>query len=353
MEIVYVNLGKAQPAYLSATIERSMALFPQRKHTLILDVSKPIKFGTLQLSQIQNEVNELDSKEIRRVVDTKFRMGYWNLTLERLFAVLNYQIKNNVKNVLHIETDVILLRDFPFEIIENCTHSHWCDYGNGHDVAAMLHIPDSQEASRLKNQFIEILSENPNLTDMQLLFQARKSGANARLFPSYPRGECDLSSIPDLDYCGNFPQHYIFDGLTYGMYLTGQDPRNNYGKYKIGDNSPYLNNATHINPRNFFWHCDEKGYIYAKSLCCGKTAILKNLHIHSKNIKLFEKNWEMYLRKLIGSITPNNPTKLFRVSAVYQLWVESINNGSMKLFFLNSPPVIMLKRIALWLLNRT
>jgi hypothetical protein len=351
MEIVYVHLGTTKNSYLSDAMERSLSLFPEVKHTLILDHFDSVCISSPNVNLVKNVSKVLESETLRRNVDLEFRKGYWNFTLERIFAVLDYQIKNNVTNILHVESDVVLLETFPFDSIQRCGFIHWCEYGEGHDVASLLHIPSSIDADLVQNQMISILKDKPNLTDMQLLHSTRSKAKNVRLFPSKGIDKCESDLTLESFYCECFPEDFIFDGLTYGMYLTGQDPRNNYGRYFVGDNSPFESGATHINPRKFFWSLDKTGILGAKSLCCGKTSKLQNLHVHSKNKKLFKPKWQKSLIKLVGIANKHKRVKFFSSRVVYEMFKTSIKDRKTRLFLEKSPPVAKLKRIILFIVK--
>jgi hypothetical protein len=351
MEIVYVHLGSTPNNYLGDSILRSLSIFPDIKHTLILDHLDSVVINSTNVNLVKNVSKVLETETTDRNVDLDFRKGYWNFTLERIFAVLDYQIKNNIKELLHIESDVVLLPNFPFDSLQACKYIHWCEYGEGHDVAALLHIPSSLEAISIQNQMISILKDKPNLTDMQLLFSTRSKVKEVRLFPSRWADECNSDSSIDSVYCDCFPEDYMFDGLTLGMYITGQDPSNNYGNFFVGDNSPFESGATHINPRKFSWSIDESGLLAAKSLCCEKTFQLQNLHVHSKNRKLFKPEWQLELLKLVGIANERKRVRFYSSRVFWEMLKNSIKEGKFRLFIEKSPPIDKLKSTILALVK--
>jgi len=351
MEIVYVHLGTTKNSYLKDAIERSLSLFPEIQHTLILDNFDSVAIDSRKVSIVQNASKVLKSETLSREVDLEFRKGYWNFTLERIFAVLHYQIENNIRDILHVESDVILMPTFPFHSIEGCSFIHWCEYGEGHDVASLLHIPNSQEANLIQNQMISILRSKPNLTDMQLLNSTRNNVKNVRLFPSEGLDNCKLNSTLDSNYCQCLPENFIFDGLTYGMYITGQDPRNNYGRFSVGDNSPYESGATHINPKKFSWSVDDSGLPCAKSDCCGKIFRLQNVHVHSKNKKLFRSNWKLTLLHLVEIANKHKKVNFFSSKTLYEMLKNSVKSGETRQFIEKSPPIARFKRALLVLVR--
>jgi hypothetical protein len=351
MEIVYVHLGSTPNSYLGDAIQRSLSIFPNIKHTLILDNLDSVVINPTKVNLVKNVSKVLELETMDRTVDLDFRKGYWNFTLERIFAVLDYQIKNDIKDLLHVESDVVLLPNFPFDSLQACKYIHWCEYGEDHDVAALLHIPSSLEANSIQNEMISILKDKPNLTDMQLLFSTRSRVKEVKLFPSQWADKCNSDPSIESVYCDCFPDDHMFDGLTLGMFITGQDPRNNYGKFFVGDNSPFESGATHINPRKFSWSIDESGILAAKSLCCEKTFQLQNLHVHSKNKKLFKPEWQMELSKLVGIANERKQVRFYNSRVFWEMLKNSINDGKFLLFIEKSPPIDTLKSMILALVK--
>ena len=198
---------------------------------------------------------------------------------------------------------------------------------------------------------ISILRSHPNLTDMQLLHSTRNNVENVRLFPSVGLDNCEPNSTLDTSYCLCLPGNFIFDGLTYGMYITGQDPRNNYGRFSVGDNSPFESGATNINPRKFSWSVNDSGLPFAKSDCCGKVFSLQNIHVHSKNKKLFGSNWQITLVQLVGIANRHKKVNFFSSKTLYEMLKKSVKSGETRQFIDKSPPVARLKRAVLVLVR--
>ena len=51
-------------------------------------------------------------------LNKKFRNGFWNNTSKRLFFVYEYMKMNNLKNVIHLENDVLLYSDMNYNFDE-------------------------------------------------------------------------------------------------------------------------------------------------------------------------------------------------------------------------------------------
>jgi hypothetical protein len=80
----------------------------------------------------------------------------------------------------------------------------------------------------------------------------------------------------------------IFDAMTWGQYFTGEDPRNNYGKKRIYGVQTHHSVAVESYVTEFL-----NGEIIV-SCDCG-TFPLYSLHIHSKDLQLFQEVEEKML----------------------------------------------------------
>jgi hypothetical protein len=82
----------------------------------------------------------------------------------------------------------------------------------------------------------------------------------------------------------------IFDPAAYGMWLTGQDPRNKWGfLHKFVSLSDSMSK-----PETFSYQVKREGRI--EVVTEGQKYSLYNLHIHSKKKSLFGTNWIFVLR---------------------------------------------------------
>jgi hypothetical protein len=275
-----------------------------------------------------------------RQVDLKFRKGYWNLTLERLFALLEYQISHQETNLLHVESDVLLLPSFPINRSFSKDKILWCEYGEEHDVAALFYIPTVDLAEQLLGLFQRELTINPNLTDMQLMYKVRNRSNIVGLFESsFVHCEpADNSTILED------AQAEIFDGLALGMWLSGHDPRNNYGAFKLGDNSPFETEATGIDPSSYSYRVTKEGFLSVTALCCGRSALLHNLHIHSKDKRFFVEEPGVRITKNLDLIARHGVVSKFSTSSLLSMAFRARKNKEMFAFLVNSPLANWIKR---------
>jgi len=288
IEVVFVHLGNKVPKYLILNIERFIQLFPEIQVTLILDHH----FPKLDLPQSLNtwiyESNStLDLLDSGR--DISYRSGFWRFSLERFFALSKYHSERVRVKLIHIESDVLLLPNFPWDKIENLEEPAWNPYNENLDVAGVVYLPTWHVTNHLSDMIFAAIKSNSSVTDMQALNQISKA--------QIPRNRY-LPFNPDLDPSNHLGFDGIFDGACIGVWLTGQDPRNHFGSTIIHDIDLVERDHTVIDPSRFRYRVTPVGDVLVQGELGAEVPIF-NLHIHSKNEKLFSNNWKQELERLI------------------------------------------------------
>jgi len=340
-KLVFIHLGSLPNPLLIKNMKMCLNNFEAEiilihsNDTTLKGIPKEVKTYIYNSSQIFLDLS------IERKVDTKFRKGYWNLTLERLFALLEYQILHQESNLLHVESDVLLFPSFPIARMFTREKIMWCDYGNQHDVAALLYIPTLDLARYLLNRFQKELAAQPNLTDMQLMYKVRNSSSKIELFNSKFTHCVSLPIATQEALCD------LFDGLAFGMWISGHDPRNNYGSYRLGDNSPFESSATVVDPTSFTYELNGVGNLILTTLCCGKSAVLHNLHIHSKDKRFFVKDPSFRVGKNLKLISKHGVVTRFSTRTLISMAFQALKNRELVAFLANSPISHWIKRMLL------
>lgn len=339
-KLVFIHLGTLPNALLIKNLKMCVEKFNTEivlihsKESDLKGLPEEVKTYTYNGSQAFLE------SIAERQVDLKFRKGYWNLTLERLFALLEYQIRHQETNLLHVESDVLLLPSFPVNRSFSKDKILWCEYGKEHDVAALFYIPTVELAKQLLSLFQQELTINPDLTDMQLMYKVRHSSTRVGLFQSsFMHCEVVENSSPQEP-----PPAEIFDGLALGMWLSGHDPRNNYGAFKIGDNSPFETGATGIDPSSYSYRVTKEGFLLVTAPCCGQSALLHNLHIHSKDKRFFVEEPGIRITKNLNMIARHGEVSKFSTSSLLSMAFRACQNKEMFAFLVNSPVANWTKR---------
>lgn len=197
-----------------------------------------------------------------------FRSGFWIYTLERFFALAQFHRLNPAAKLIHIESDICLLPDFPFELFERLDSIAWSNVGENHDCGAIFFTPSAEVTQWFSQELKLQIQSNPRTTDMLALRRI------ARDFPE--RIEILPTLLSSID-----PARIVFDPSQYGMYFVGVDPRNHYG---ISRRFIWWSEASGEYSNLKFSFSRAKGLEITNGL---ETARVVCLHNHAKNLLLF------------------------------------------------------------------
>lgn len=288
MKVVFVHLGPAKASHLKRNISHVARNFPYLEITLITSPEAHSSLGNIKdinhykyrtIEEVSNVISSLEH-------NPKFRKGFWFYSLERIFALRDWSKQFPDQPFLHIESDILIMRDFPFNRILELDRLAWTRHSDGADVATFMYSPNSQEIEWVAEQVTQIVKIDANATDMSALASISKNNPNRVLvLPSTVASELNVQKDKDLiDYFGG-----IFDPAAYGMWLTGQDPRNNLGLIRKFLAPP----GAEVNPAEYRYKSQPLGTL--KILDNNKEISLFNLHLHNKRLSLFGRFWKFYL----------------------------------------------------------
>jgi hypothetical protein len=298
IEIVFVHLGPELPVYLAANIKRLQELWPTTRITLILDHElKPPQATNVYFYERNSEIKKL----ISRNNETD---DFWIKSLERLFSLVGYALSRDSQNaILHVESDVLLMPNFPFTEMSRLHRLTWNRYNDKKDVGALVFIPNRQSAEVLKKAIVETLEKTPGITDMTLLSIVSNDLGLAQTFSNQllPGNEFYLGTKQSLnpEVVSDFKLRGVFDPAQIGMWLAGLDPRNTFGFTRYQDKSFILNGDSEIDPSRIQFTIDQNKCLFGVMNNESEVPIW-SLHIHSKNLKLFEEEWAEELSRLVS-----------------------------------------------------
>jgi hypothetical protein len=353
---VFVHLGKSPAKHLWLNLRRHQQLFPHVKTYLILDErrhAKNVPHG-VETYFFERE-NEFLVESVFKAHDQRFRRGFWRFSLERLFALAEFHKTIPQKSILHIESDVFLLPNFPWDALINLESPMWNNYNLERDVSALLFYPNYWTHSNTINKIQGLLTENPSHTDMTVLAELRNRHTEAfQFFPSLSNvlpelkntlNETEKKFIERVNAVDYF-QNGVFDAAPIGMWLLGHDPRNNYGKAFIHDASPIVSGDSLVDPSNIAYEMNDSGHLFLVSKSSGRRINLWCLHVHSKSLQVFSKNWDRELRKFVKLADNPMPIATFSVSAIWNMFTQSIQGRTVIRFIIGLP---LIHRVRRWL----
>ena len=279
MDLVLVHLGPAKAPHVIGNIKHLKREFPESKITLISTKDSHPRIESIQgIEHFKYIRAESDRRHLELLSHNKiFRNGFWVHSLERIYALNQWSLSQSIGQFLHIESDVLVMPTFPLKEIEEFNKLHWTKFNSERDVATFIFSPNKKEFDWLTNEVMQEVITDAHTTDMSALSRiAKKNPKRIDYFPSKPNKE-DSTGIG------------LYDPAAFGMWLTGQDPRNHKG-FLI----KYCNlSDSEIQPEQFNFKFGGNRLIITKN---GKPYLLHNLHIHSKRRIYFTRWWKIALR---------------------------------------------------------
>jgi hypothetical protein len=283
VKVVFVHLRTLVPKYVWRNMERIKSQNPRLEVTLLSDREENLNRAK-QLGV--NAWEYIPSDAVLKVFDchslsSGFRNGFWQTSILRLFAFLDY-VEEVDCPMVHLESDVLTSASFPWAKFETLEHCAWLQFNDQRDVAAIVYCPNGSEAGWLKDALLETMSTESQATDMTLLSAVSKEfRTRITLLPIAQKKDSSLyaQNVNEETRVRNSSAFSlfggIFDGAPLGMWLMGQDPRNHYG---ILQRHIHLSDS-YIDPRQLRVGSQKSTvFIYDGA----ETFQLFNLHLHSK-----------------------------------------------------------------------
>ena len=238
----------------------------------------------------------------RSIQDKEYRGGFWHHTSARFFVLYEFMAQTGIKNVIHIENDVLIYYNcdkvlsvplfnkselyIPFDSYER-------------NIASIVYIPCAHVLSQI------LVHYDYEKNDMYNFGEIRKKTDCIRQFPIFVDEQAfdlssstsDLSTFDLSTFDGErafvsrgWSQFggYIFDAAAIGQYVGGVDPRN-----CPGDTRGFVNETCVIKYADegvVIWKTDgDNDVVRRPFLQRNNRQIIPifNLHIHSKALMLY------------------------------------------------------------------
>jgi len=353
LRLVFIHLGEAKADHLWANIENILQSSSDYKIDVI--TSKPLDDAPSDNPRLSFYVYHSDiflsSVLDKATIDPKFRSGFWRFSLERLFALTAHHQNYPAASLLHIESDILLLPNFPFHIFDKLEKPAWLKQDKDRDIAAILYIPNIGKSNWLLKKMLQEIEGKKQINDMLLLSAiSTKFPESVTILPSISQQDSGLinksyqmSSKIKSQISSNFATFDgIFDPAALGIWLTGNDPRNAFGVTRKFDTHSLLNGGTFVDPsKTIFSFSESEGLTVLDN---GKRVRIYNLHVHSKNQKLFKNGWEKVLLKIVEASGKSRIKRTFSLRILLQLVNANHKNGTLLRFLSWLPFVAPLRK---------
>ena len=283
--IVFVHLNSPIPLYLRLNIVSTIKKFPNAKVVLIRNDKKSqgIHPDLRHFEYQSGEASLSIEKSLSHPKD--FRNNFWFSAIQR-FDALRLYIEKTEEPILHLESDVIVSKDFPLEKFAQITMKiAYPVVANNRGVASSVFIRDLETAEKLIQFADEACSVNSHTTDMEILasfFETNQEEAISLAFGPNSLNAYDENILLTRVLSSFEIFNGIFDGNDIGVFLFGTDPRNARGVCYV--RTSIQGNYARVNTWNFKF--DElRKFINLEFE--GKEYPIYSVHATSKQLTLF------------------------------------------------------------------
>lgn len=295
MKIVFVHLGTRIPKYLESNLRRHIDLFGSRGVVLIHDQHNE----EIEIERLETYRTEIESswKTLDRYSHhpKDFRNNFWLHVSTRFFALEQY-MRNTNEPILHVESDVILSRDFPFDRFAEIQHElAFPVMSELRGVGSTVFVKNHKSAKLLTSNLLEEVRRNPHTTEMltmKRLFEENKSRIlrlpigppTVSVYRNANRVEKEELLRSSILFGG------VMDGVEIGQYFFGTDPRNKRGIKLVRHD---LANGFLDVTKTSLKYDDSREFpnlVSIDDLGVRTYTKIFSLHLPSKEIKLFRTN---------------------------------------------------------------
>jgi len=281
ISLVLVSVGVFQD-YILTNIEQLIRL----GHDSIYVITDAKFFGSFE--DFEGRVHLIDAGELCDTyrfaevcgLDKDFREGFWHATSSRFFYIYALMKRDELRDVIHIENDVLLY--YNCAILENRfnrTKMYLPFDSYSRSIASIVYIPTHDVLKCVLDRYAYGENDMYNFPIIRSLIPDRIDQ-----FPIYR--PLESHTLEQNSVCVNYELfNFIFDAAAIGQFLGGVDPRN-----CPGNTRGFVNETCVIkyNKCSFLWFVGNDGI--SRPVAETEDGIhvpIFNLHIHCKRLTDF------------------------------------------------------------------
>jgi len=320
INLIFIHIGDKNIHYLSDSIKQALTfnkniniyLVSNKKtfRNLIPKIKKKIIFkDTSKIILKKNHINFIKNS----LLDARWYKGFWKFTSERFFYLQNIVESKNLKNIIHVENDLMIYFDIKskIKIFEKNYHVGLLLDSNVKAIPSFLYFKDLNNINKFvhffekQHSFINKLIGSTigkiyskllrkylyNNNDMNVLFKFYLSNLKNKKVNILPSSTPTLIKnkqySKNINLCNNYKQFGgIFDPASFGLYLDGFDKNPIFKNANFDKKQFTLKSAVDVTKyKIYFKNSNKKKIPY---ILDGKKKIkLLTLHIHSKRLNKF------------------------------------------------------------------
>jgi hypothetical protein len=270
--LVWFEAGRPMPRYAYRNFELTHKLHENLEQFLLTDSKK--EFGgihTIQLAELPKSPETEEFEGIRK--EWKHKQAYfWNNTTARFFYIYDLILTGQVSEVLHLESDTVLLSQHTLLFLESNPQIKFSFpmQANGIGCGSIMYIRDVE----LYRKFLLYILKNWRRSDVDDMKLLGEFAIHEKIFnlPTKVEKKTQINSL-------------LFDAGSIGQHFIGSDARNSRLPFSkrgsLDTREGSISELLESDNFNFKTHFFTKGL---KVTLRGSSVSLANVHIHSKFI---------------------------------------------------------------------
>jgi len=289
---MWVEVGRPMPRYAKNNFKLMSKLHSNITQYLITDYRAPIADQIIiDISKMEKSEETRRFEEIKKVWPHK-QEYFWHGTTARFFYLYDAMRTNQLKHIIHLETDCILLQPDAMSNLISDTRVDFAfplqAYGIG--CASILYIRNPEILQSFLHHILNNWNRD-NVDDMVLLGEfSRETGV--KVLPT---------QIEDLDSSSG----YIFDAQSIGKYFIGTDARNFRIPFSFRGELDFREGSiTNLLKQGSMSFKSTLGIRSIEIRLKDSSIKLANIHIHSKSMSPFIFIMNIKMRIGFGFKTP-------------------------------------------------
>jgi hypothetical protein len=320
INLIFIHIGNKKIPYLNDSIKQAL-IFNQNINVYLISNKKTFQNISSEIKEkiIFKDTNKIVLKKNHitfiknSLLDSAWYKGFWKFTTERFFYLQNLIENENLKNIFHVENDLMIyfdIRSVIKTIKKNYNIGLLLD-SNEKAIPSFLYFKDLKNINKLvyffekQHSFINMLIGLTfgkiysilfdkyffNNNDMDVLFKFYLANLKNKKIDILPSATPSLKKNKQYSKNINICKHYkkfggIFDPASFGGYLDGFDTDPIFKNVTLSKKKSTFKSAVDVTKYKVYFKVSNRKKI-PYILDNNKVIKLLTLHIHSKKLNKF------------------------------------------------------------------
>ena len=335
--LVFIHLGPSRPRWLIANAIDHQERFKTDVFVVVNNdrLAKDLRAEGISVWFEDSCTDTAESNPEQSAIST-YRAGFWRETSNRFLALARFH-QHYEGPLLQVETDNVLfdaIQSVNFELLSPPIAFPMASQQYG--LGSIVYVRDPA-SSRLLAEFFDesiraapVRSEINDMTRLAEFFYSHRSFVQA--LPTATHEMLEAAFPNDAIFGETATAAYglyegVFDALTLGQYVSGQDPRNFRGRSPIG---AFTQGFFPTQPCSLLRAAGDQLFLQNQDAILDVPVF--NIHVHSKQLEFFSSETRpQAMSERVRRLNEQDSWSEFRIWGFWQWFQESIRSVPQRL----------------------